>query len=160
MTDFWRLVFPSIIWSLATLCDTLITIRENHWLLRLIWRFSESVFRMWICVSNVCLNNNSLFNQIYFSTDLSKIGKWISQLAFRKLDKILIPILKFTLFPSAYDSLSRWIFINVCFLMFLMFHSSFNLKFFSFLTFSIVPYFNLTLKKKKTTYFKLKIVSS
>ena len=43
MTDFWRLVFPSIIWSLATLCDTLITIRENHWLLRLTWRFSESV---------------------------------------------------------------------------------------------------------------------
>ena len=34
---------PSIIWSLATLCDTLITFRENHWLLRLIWRFSESV---------------------------------------------------------------------------------------------------------------------
>ena len=44
MTDFWRLVFPSIIWSLATLSDTLITFRENHWLLRLIWRFSESVF--------------------------------------------------------------------------------------------------------------------
>ena len=43
MTDFWRLVFSSIIWSLATLYDTLITLRENHWLLRLIWRFSESV---------------------------------------------------------------------------------------------------------------------
>ena len=43
MTDFWRLVSPSIIWSSVTLCDTLITIRENYWLLRLIWRLSESV---------------------------------------------------------------------------------------------------------------------
>ena len=32
-----------VIWSLTTLCDTLITFRENHWLLRLIWRFYESV---------------------------------------------------------------------------------------------------------------------
>ena len=54
MTNFWRLVFSSINWLLATLFDTLITIRENHWLLRIIWRFSEyvseyeSVFR--ICV--------------------------------------------------------------------------------------------------------------
>ena len=46
--------FTVNICSLATLCDILITIRENHWLLRLIWRFSESmseyesVFR--ICV--------------------------------------------------------------------------------------------------------------
>ena len=29
--------------SLATLCDTLIIFREKHWLLRLIWRFSESL---------------------------------------------------------------------------------------------------------------------
>ena len=36
MTDFWRLIFPSIILSLATVCDTLTTIRENHWWLRLI----------------------------------------------------------------------------------------------------------------------------
>ena len=54
MTDFWRLVFPSKIWSLATLCDTLITIRVSHWLLRLIWRFSESESQyesvFWICV--------------------------------------------------------------------------------------------------------------
>ena len=54
MTNFWRLVFSSINWLLPTLFDTLITIRENHWLLRIIWRFSEyvseyeSVFR--ICV--------------------------------------------------------------------------------------------------------------
>ena len=52
MTDFWRLVFSSIISLLATRCDTLITVRENHWLLRVIWSFSESmteyesVFRM------------------------------------------------------------------------------------------------------------------
>ena len=39
MTDFWRLVFLSIVWSLGTLCVTLITFRENHCLLR----FSESV---------------------------------------------------------------------------------------------------------------------
>ena len=43
MTNFWRLVFSSIIWLLATLCNTLIRIRENHWFLRLISRFSESV---------------------------------------------------------------------------------------------------------------------
>ena len=43
MTNFWRLVFLSINWLLATLCDTLITIRENHWLLRIMWRFSKSV---------------------------------------------------------------------------------------------------------------------
>ena len=43
MTDFWRLIFPSIIWTLATVCDTLITFREKLWLLRLIWRFSGSV---------------------------------------------------------------------------------------------------------------------
>ena len=36
MTDFWRLIFPSITLSLATVCDTLTTIRENHWWLRLI----------------------------------------------------------------------------------------------------------------------------
>ena len=54
MTDFWRLVFSSIISLLATRCDTLITVRENHWLLRVIWSFSESmteyesVFRMFV----------------------------------------------------------------------------------------------------------------
>ena len=48
MTNFWRLVFSSIILLLATICDTLIRIRENHWLLRLMSSFSESVFR--ICV--------------------------------------------------------------------------------------------------------------
>ena len=48
MTNFWRLVFSSIIWLLAILCDTLIRIWGNRWLLRLQWSFSESVFR--ICV--------------------------------------------------------------------------------------------------------------
>ena len=44
MTNFWWLVSSSIIWSLATLCDTSIRIRENHWLLRLIRpSFSESL---------------------------------------------------------------------------------------------------------------------
>ena len=43
MTNFWRLVFPSIIWLLATLCDVVMKIRENQWLLRLISSFSESV---------------------------------------------------------------------------------------------------------------------
>ena len=65
MTDFWRLVFPARIWSLATLCDTLITFGENHWLLRLIWRFSESVseyesvFRIcvWIIIHHIYSSN-------------------------------------------------------------------------------------------------------
>ena len=64
MTDFWRLAFSSIIWSLATLCDTLITFRENHWLVRLIWRFSESVFEyesvfricVWIRIQKILLS--------------------------------------------------------------------------------------------------------
>lgn len=43
MTNFQRLVFWSIIWLLATVCDTLIAIRENHWLLRIIWTFSKSM---------------------------------------------------------------------------------------------------------------------
>ena len=33
--EFLELVFLQIIWLLATLCcDTLVTFRENHWLLR------------------------------------------------------------------------------------------------------------------------------
>ena len=36
ITNFWRLVFASINCLLATLCNSLITIRENHWLLRII----------------------------------------------------------------------------------------------------------------------------
>ena len=63
MTNFWRLVFLSIIWSWARLCDTLVRIREDHWLLRLILSFSESmseyesVFRtcVWI-ISHVIIN--------------------------------------------------------------------------------------------------------
>ena len=42
--EFLETCFLSITWSLATLCDTSIRIRENHWLLRLIISsFSESV---------------------------------------------------------------------------------------------------------------------
>ena len=78
MTDFWRLVFPSRSWSLATLCDTLITFSENHWLLRLIWRFSESVSEyesvfgicVWIIIYKYCLLN-SVINT--FTTLLRRI---------------------------------------------------------------------------------------
>ena len=56
--------FPSIIWSLVTLCDTLITFRENYWLLRLIWRFSKSVSEyesvFWICAWIIIYDKNSI----------------------------------------------------------------------------------------------------
>ena len=73
MTNVWRLVFLSIIWLLATLCNTLITFRENHWLLRLIWRFSESVseyesvFRicLWIIIHKFELLSEQLKGNIY-----------------------------------------------------------------------------------------------
>ena len=76
MTNVWRLVFLSIIWLLATLCNTLITFRENHWLLRLIWRFSESVseyesvFRtcVWIMIHQ---NNKCLITVMFYSRILS-----------------------------------------------------------------------------------------
>ena len=58
ITNFWRLVFASINCLLATLCNSLITIRENHWLLRIVWSFSESVSE-YKSVSNMCLYNNS-----------------------------------------------------------------------------------------------------
>ena len=43
MPNFQRLIFSSISWLLATLYNTLTTVRENFWLLRLIRRFLESV---------------------------------------------------------------------------------------------------------------------
>ena len=43
-----------------TLYDTLITFLLNQWLLRLIWRLFRLCVWIWICVSNMCRNNNSL----------------------------------------------------------------------------------------------------
>ena len=54
MMNFWRLFFLSINWLLATLCDTLITIRESHCLLRIIWSFSKPVSDH-KCVFRICI---------------------------------------------------------------------------------------------------------
>ena len=86
MTDIWRLVFPLIILSLVILCDDLIRIGENHRLLRLTWRCSESTSEyesvrricVWIIIHKYLLLENACFNNkrqkqnpndlIYFTT--------------------------------------------------------------------------------------------
>ena len=87
MTDFWRVIFSSIIWLLATLCDTLKTIRKNHWLLRIIWSFSESVseyksvFRIcvWLLIYEVLLWFYMNFLYLWFCCLLNLICKYSNQ---------------------------------------------------------------------------------
>ena len=80
MTDFWRLLFPSRSWSLATLCDTLITFREYHLLLRLIWRFSESVSEyesvFGICVWIIIYKRKLWYRKIFWPSCWTPTIAW------------------------------------------------------------------------------------
>ena len=96
--EFW-LVFPSIIWSLATLCDTLITFRKNHWLLKVIWRFSESVseyesvFR--ICVWIIIHKKTSpSFLKFYFSRPVFVVSPTLIQMRGKKRSWGVLPTQK------------------------------------------------------------------
>ena len=88
MTDFWRVIFSSIILLLATLCDTWKTNRKNHWLLRIIWSFSESVseyksvFRIcvWLLIYEVLLWFYMNFLYLWFCCLLNLICKYSNQL--------------------------------------------------------------------------------
>ena len=74
--EFLGTCFLSIIWFLATLCDTLIRIRENHQLLRLIPSFFESVseyesvFRIsvWIIIHEIFLLEKKKITPFNFFT--------------------------------------------------------------------------------------------
>ena len=88
MTNFWRLVFASIIWLLATLCNTLIRIREKHCFLRVILSFSESASEnesvFWICVWIIIdgIGWFSMIRKYFFRFLVPQSQHWENQVLF------------------------------------------------------------------------------